>query len=433
MALDRLSVSKSQRAWRSPLGNLVMVLISAGLLVWSWQFLRHRMLSVVSVDAVINGTLVDLKAPEEGIVTQVPGRAGMSIQPGEPLFVLNNDRATALPAQALISRRNQARADLKRAEAKLDGQRAILQTALADNQTQTRLESADADQRINQLQADLRAAQSRQSLAQLQRDRLANLRREGAIAQSSLDTAEADWEQRSNEVSSLEAQIAMLKLNRTAVGEGLTLSRTRSNYDPRLRLQELQLQITDSRAEVAALQQTLRDSEAEVAKAEQELQRKQAMTIPSPVAGVLWKLNAQEGRFLQRGESLGQVADCRQRWVDAIVDETAIAALKIGGPAEVQLTGAEAGVVLTGKISMIRSGMGRLAAGEDVASPTTPNLPRQAQIRVDLDPPSASPVSMGRQNPGDGGSSHGTLCYIGYTGRVTFPTSQQSSIFALFR
>jgi hypothetical protein len=55
---------------------------------------------------------------------------------------------------------------------------------------------------------------------------------------------------------------------------------------------------------------------------------------------------------------------------------------------------------------MIRSGLGRLAAGEEVAVPTAPNLPRKAQVRIDLEP--------------DTQNSSGRFCYVGYTGEVTF-------------
>ena len=70
-------------------------------------------------------------------------------------------------------------------------------------------------------------------------------------------------------------------------------------------------------------------------------------------------------------------------------------------------------------VQTIRSGVGRLAAGEDVAAPVTPNLPRYSKVRVVLDP--ATNVSNSTNQP-----NSGKLCYIGYTGRVTFQIAAKS-------
>jgi multidrug resistance efflux pump len=122
-------------------------------------------------------------------------------------------------------------------------------------------------------------------------------------------------------------------------------------------------------------------------------------------------LTAQEGQYVQQGESIDKIADCRDRWVDAVVDEGAVQSLQVGLPAEVLLYGvvADAPKVM-GKIAMIRSGIGRGALGEDITSPASPNAARFSQIRIVLDPSQATPTAAGN------------LCYLGYTGRVTFQT-----------
>ncbi len=137
--------------------------------------------------------------------------------------------------------------------------------------------------------------------------------------------------------------------------------------------------------------------------------------MKAPMSGVLWKLNAQAGKFVQRGESIAQIANCQDRWVDALVDEGAVKSLSIGMPAKIHLTGTANNIELTGKIQNIRSGVGRLSAGEEVATPIPPNLPRYSQVRVSLE---VSPQSQ------DVNPTAGNLCYIGYTGRVSFTLPQ---------
>ncbi|NEU83305.1 HlyD family secretion protein, partial [Nostoc sp. UIC 10630] len=148
---------------------------------------------------------------------------------------------------------------------------------------------------------------------------------------------------------------------------------------------------------------------------------KQVVTIKSPESGVMWRLTAQLGKFVQQGESLGQIADCNQRWVDAWVDEQKVRLLQVGTPAEIKLNGTGSSVTLTGKISVIRSGIGRLSAGEDTVVAMMPNLPRHTQVHITLDTEPSSSSSENMHN--------GNLCYIGYTGRVVFKV-RATSFFA---
>ena len=419
MVAEQIIVPKGHGAWRSPIANVVMISISAGLFVWAWQFFQSRASTVVSVDAVVNGTLVDLKAPEEGTLTTVNAQRGEPITAGKLLFALRNDRVNQLPLQEIKSRISQYRADLQRAEDRHDRLMSLMTVANVDNTNQGSLEQSEVSQRIRQVEAQIEGTQSKVSLAQVQIDRLTPLVTEGAVPKASLDVPTAELAQHIQAIRALEAQISELRVNESAAQQGLSLSKTRSNYDPRIRVQELQIQIAEVRSEVASFQRRVQDSEKEMTQAQADLKKREEVSVNAPIGGVLWKLTSQEGKFVQRGEVLAQVADCQTRWVDALVDEGAVKDLTLGMTANVQLTGTPENAVITGKIQTIRSGVGRLAAGEDVAAPVTPNLPRYSQVRVVLDP--ATNVSNSTHQP-----NSGNLCYIGYTGRVTFQIAAKS-------
>lgn len=120
-------------------------------------------------------------------------------------------------------------------------------------------------------------------------------------------------------------------------------------------------------------------------------------------------MNAQNGKLLEKGESVGQVLDCSRRWIDVFVDEQSLSELQPGTRATVELYGAPLNSysqTLHGKISLVRSGVGRLTAGEEVAIPINANLARNTQVRVELDANTQKDNSK--------------FCYVGYTGRVTF-------------
>jgi multidrug resistance efflux pump len=391
---------------RSLLSNLLIIFASAGLIIWTFRLIQTRFTSVISLDAVINGVLTDLKAPSEGTISELSVNTGDTTSQDKALLTLKNERVSELKVQEINSRINQQQAELKRIQAKLARQLALRQTLVADQQNQSRLEALEAQQSVAQVISDLQGAKARYQLAQLTYKRTKSLAAAGALSQADLDTAGVEMQQSQAEVGTLETRLDALRTNQQATQLGLTLSRNRSNYDPRIRLEELQLQIADQHQVIQTLQQSIQDGQAELTQAKADVKRQQTVVVSAPNSGVVWRLSAQRGKFVEQGESLGQVLDCERRWVDVFVDERAVRSLKPGTPATVELYGSSSSV-LHGQVSLVRSGIGRLAAGEDVAIPITPNLPRNTQVRVDLAPDT------------DKGNPH-LFCYVGYTGRVTF-------------
>jgi multidrug resistance efflux pump len=411
----------SRKSGHSLFSNIALLLISAALLSWSLHLIQSQLTTVSSVDAVVNGTLTDIRAPQEGIISKVTIKTGQSLSIEKELFVLKNQRASQLQTQEISSRLNQHQAELEQAQARLPRKLSLLNVVSRDAVNQQKLAVSENQQSQNQLLFDLEGAKSRCELAKLSYQRTKFLKSQGAIAQANLDTAEIELKQRWSEVNSLQAKLAALQVNKDAVRGGLSLSRTRSNYDPSIRLEELQLQIAEDRQGIQIFKKRIEGTKAELSQAKKDFQRKQGETIKSPAAGVVWRVTAQPGKFVQQGESLGQIAACKQRWVDAWVDEQKVQLLQVGTPAKIKLNGIGSSVTLSGKVSTIRSGIGRLAAGEDTVIAMPPNLPRQTQVRIALDEESLSSEPI----------KNGNLCYIGYTAQVTFPVQATSLLMGL--
>jgi multidrug resistance efflux pump len=391
---------------RSLPSNLLILVISVGLILWSFRLIQTKLTSVTSVDAVVNGTLIDIKAPSEGTVfTQAVNTGDITVR-DRPILTLKNERISKLQVQEINSRINQQQAQLDRSQAQLNRQLALMQRLLADEHKHRTLVSLEAQQSLAQMESDLQGAQARYNLAQLSYKRTKFLATQGALPQANLDTAAIEMEQRQAEVSSLKARLNALRTDRQAAQLGLSLTKTRSNFDPEIRLEELQLQIADQRKTIQMLKQSIQDAKAELIQANADIKRKQTVVVSAPTSGVIWRLSAQRGKFVQQGESLGQALDCGRRWVDVFVDERAVRSLQPGTPATIELYGSKS-PILHGSVSMVRSGLGRLAAGEDIAIAIDPNLRRNTQVRVELAPDT------------DKGSPN-LFCYVGYTGRVTF-------------
>jgi multidrug resistance efflux pump len=391
---------------RSLLSNLLILTASVGLVIVSVRLIHTKLTSVISRDAVINGTVININAPEDGTITELPVKTGESVGLDKTIITIKNDRISKLPTQAIITRINDQQAQLDRAQSQLERQLILIQTFSAEQQNQAQLEGIEAQNSVAEIESELQGAKSRYQIAQTSYNRSEFLRREGALAQTQLDAVAKELEESKNLVGSKEARLEAIRASQKASGLGLTLSRSRSGYDPRIRLQEMQLQIADGRKAIATLQQGIKDAKAELIQAETDANRKEKVVVKVPTPGVIWHLSVQPGQFVQQGATLGKVLDCKRRWVDVFVDEKAVRSIQPGTQATIELYGSNA-QVLQGRVSIIRSGLGRLAAGEDVAVPITPNMPRNSQVRVDLEANK------------DNGDPH-LMCYVGYTGRVTF-------------
>lgn len=391
---------------RSLLSNLLILTASVGLVIVSVHLLHTKFTSVISRDAVINGTLININAPEDGTVVELPVKTGESVSLDQTILIIKNERVSKLPTQAIITRINDQQAQLDRAQAQLERQIILRQTFSQEQQNQANLESIEAQNSVVEVESELQGVKARYQIAQKSYDRSKFLTIEGALAQTQLDTVAKELAESKNLVSSLEARLEGIRANQKASELGLTLSRSRSSYDPRIRLQEMQLQIADGRKAIATFQQGIKDAKSELAQAQTDASRKEKVVVKVPTPGVIWHMPVQSGQFVQQGASLGQILDCKRRWVDVFVDEKAVRSIQPGTPATIELYGSNS-QVLQGHVSIIRSGLGRLAAGEDVAVPITPNMPRNSQVRVDLE-----------TNKDNGDPS--LMCYVGYTGRVTF-------------
>ncbi|NJM58073.1 MAG: hypothetical protein HC857_12455, partial [Synechococcales cyanobacterium RU_4_20] len=254
---NRLAENESV-SLRSPLANLLVLGAGIGLLYWSYQYLQTRMTSVISVDAVVNGALVDLKAPEDGILEPLVFRTGDAISKAAPVFRITNSRASEVKGQELLSRLRQQQFELTGAQSQLLQKQKMLSFVSQDASEQITLEGSEMGLQIQQLESELQGGRSRLQLAELNYQRLAALKQQGAVPSIDVDIAKSERDQRASEVNSLENRIAAQKVSQNAVGRGLTLTRTRSNYDPSIRKQELELQIVAGHQQVLLLGQALK-------------------------------------------------------------------------------------------------------------------------------------------------------------------------------
>lgn len=422
---------QARRSWWA---NGLVILAGLGFLGFAGTFLYTNATTVRSRDAVINGVLVGVRAPEDGILIKLRGNVGDIVHPLDgPVAVIQNDRASRMEPKIINTWLQKRRGELGAEQEKLQQLQGLVASVQADAQNQSRLEVREtsrlvaaaqaslqaAQDNLSRAKADLEGAKARERLAKVNDKRYSELATQGAVAQALADGARAEVEQsqanvtsRARDVDSAAAEVQRLTRNLEAVEAenqaaelGLTLRNTRSQFDPRLRLQDLQRNLQEQAALVRGIQQEIKSKEAELTQAQQELQQRIDVPVAAPITGIVWQHEFREGMQIQKNEQIMQILDCDRRWVDVFVDEKYIRLIHPGMKATIELYGG-ANRRFRATVTKIRSGLGRLNPGEDLVIPIPENYPRQTQVRVTFD-------SAGQK-------SQGNFCYVGYTARVVF-------------
>jgi multidrug resistance efflux pump len=391
---------------RSLLANLIVFAASIGLLVTAYHLLKQRLTTVSSRDAVISADFVEMNAAIDGVVDALTVRPGDVLKATQPLLSLQNERTNQLGVQQIRSRITDLQTQQQRLAGQLARNAELAAAVEREGATEVSFKVERVDEDVDRLQAELAAKESELKMAQLTLGRVRKLAVAGALPQAQLDQAQIEVDRLTSNVQASQASLNKIKVDQATTRTGLNPDRERNNYDSRIRLQELNHRIADQRAELSLLQQNQKNAQAELGQAQADQKQIAVGQASSPIDGVLYELKVRSGQFVQKGTYLGRILNCQQRWVEVTVDEPSLKSITPGKAATISLN-ALPDKTLTGKVTLIRSGTGRLQPGQDVALPIAPNLPRTSQVRVELD-----------ANTDQG--SPGNLCYVGYTGQVAF-------------
>lgn len=357
-------------------------------------------------EAIVEVRTLTLKSPIEGLVTSLEVQAGQRIHTGQSLFHITNSRVPKPRIGDLQIALSAAEAKLQMIQLQEERAKRILNTADTDFTKQSRLQISRQQEELNALIRKRQQAAQEASFAGRNYARRYNLYQQGAIAFDEVDRAGTSLAQAKAEVRLAEDRIIAQQMIVEAAKNNLTLIAARGGADPETfqresvnKLAILQEEKQDQTSRIQALKKQL-------IQAQKEYEINRFANVPSPINGVVWTIDHYAGSNIRAQETILSILDCSERWINTYVREGDIKNLNIGQSAEISLYGSN--LKLKGKVSLIRSGIGRSSTGSDI-SPLLPiNMYREAQVRVAIEK-GQSPS----QNPGN-------LCFSGYTGKVTF-------------
>lgn len=388
---------------RSSAANFVVISLGILILLSGVGLLFYTLATTRGRDAIVNAKVITLQAPDDGIVTDFQIRPGEEIPANQPLLRIENPRTSTFEQARLQTQLDTEQQKLKLQQDQLSNISQLRQQVEGDNRNQRQLEINKFTAQRRKLQADINAAREQLALAKRIYERRRDLATTGAIAIEVADQAETDYLRQQDALTALTKELTSREQDLKAAQLGLTLINSRTNYDPSVRLQELKIQETQLRSQVAAQTAQVNGLKNQLQEITRNTRSRQNIPLSSPVPTVLWQSSVSNGDVVTRGQPLAKTIDCRDRWIDVYIGETALRQVRIGEPARIDLIGKDQSI--TGKVAFIRSGVGRLRIGEDVLPLVPINLARESQVRIQLDPDNVQAAEF---------------CYVGFTGRVTF-------------
>jgi HlyD family secretion protein len=318
---------RSNRRILIPLG--LVVLTGAGFV--AWMLLRPAAELGLHASGRLEGYETDVGAKTGGRISFIAVREGDKVTRGQVLVRIDD---------------SEIQAQLRGAKAQVASAQALEQQALLQiNVIGSQLRAAqlnvnqaqqDMQGRIFQAQANVAAAQAQLQQAQAQlklarqnRDRYAQLVRDGAVSQQQFDQAQTTYETALGTVAANQKQV-------NAAKGALTLAQS-SRYNPTIQNEQMVAllgQQKQANAQLKAAQSNVRNALA----AQQQIEAQIAyLTIPSPIDGVVTARTREPGAIVTNGQTVLTLVDLNSIYLRAYVPEGEIGRVRVGQNAKVFL------------------------------------------------------------------------------------------------
>lgn len=363
------------------------------------------MTGYTSLDGTVNARFVVVSAPVEGTVENTPPKVGVVTPIGQPLLTIRNERVNRAVAASLSAELETARICLNI----YDIQRRQLQR-VRDDLAERLLQYQDAA--VRALEQDIAILGQRASVNQVQQQAAdAELRRRqtlgasGIVATSHVEQARAAQAASTGQGFSTAMEIDRLKNQLDALRRGVYLGDGRNDVPySRQRQDEVTIHLADLDSRVRENETRAEHIEKQLTEELARIKKLEFAVIAMPFDGVIWRNNVVEGSNVVVGNELLRILDCRDLFVDILVDEVDYDEIFPGRSAQVRLLGRSETVA--GTVISVRGSAATVEEPVLAASPPQ-SRGRAARIRVALE---ASSLNADFTN----------FCQVGRTVQVRF-------------
>lgn len=291
------------RRSRRPLvmAGLAAAVLAGAFFGFRWWQDQHSFVS--TNDAQVKGDVVSVSPKIPGRLLEVRKHAGDHVTQGELVAELD-------PTEIKIQ--------LQQAEANLAAARAGLgssETGVSLQAQQTTAQQAQAQAAAQTARRNLQAARVARDRAAADQARLEVLFREGGVSRQQMDAARSAVLAATAQVQAAESQVRSAEA-------GVSLAQTGETQ-----VRQRQQAVEASRAQIA-------QAEAAVAAARQQLANTR---LHAPLTGEVAQVHRLAGENIQPGQPVMAIVGAEGIYVNAFVEETKIAPVKVGQPVRVEI------------------------------------------------------------------------------------------------
>jgi HlyD family secretion protein len=307
----------------------VVAIVAIGTAIW--YFLSRPIDHDLQVSGRIEGYETDVGAKTGGRVDFIAVREGDAVKQGQLLVRINDDE---VQAQLRGAAARVAAAQKQAQQAQL--QVTVIENQMRESQLNVLQSQQDNQGRIYQAQsnvatteAQLKQTQSQLRLAKLDRDRYAQLVKEGAVTQQQFDQSQTNYETALATVESTQKQV-------DAARGALALAQS-SSLNPYIRgaqLSALNQQRKQAYAQLQAAQADIKNALA----AQQQIQAQISyLNIASPINGVVTARSVEPGAVVSTGKTVLSLINLNTVYLRGFVPEGDIGRIRVGQSAKVFL------------------------------------------------------------------------------------------------
>jgi multidrug resistance efflux pump len=368
---------------------------------------------VSSDNAVVSAYTTSIRAPIDGIVSELHVEVGQLVTAGRPIARLDDayvdDRTLVDLRQDVI--RNTAEQDsfLQEKTSLLSLQKTLLSRSSNYNQ----LFADYLDKETDEAAHDVSSMTAQRDIALKDAIRNQSLSTDGYVSTSDEDHFNSQVGVTEGELAAAVARFTYLKARADAARQGVSLDSGSNDVSySEQRSDEVALRLSEVNQSILASSAAVQAAKARLAKEQNRIAISRSALVPAPANGMVWRVTTSNGEILARGAGLAQTVDCRRVFIIAAVPQSDFSYVAIGATAHIRLSGTTD--ELRGRVLSI-VGSGSFLGETDLAAvPDFQHSVAAAAAIIELDASAAS-------------SAEG--CLVGRTARVLLPVLPTGGLF----
>jgi multidrug resistance efflux pump len=377
-----------------------VLLLSAAILAVLPSFTGYT-----SLDGTVNARFAVVSAPIEGVVSDTPPKVGTALAEDTSVFFINNGRIARTAEAQLDADLGASKEKLLALEMQAKDLSALKADLVGRLKEYQQASITSIQQEIVIRQQRIATAQANKISAEADLSRKQTLGATGVVAGSSVEQARAASVGATSEQNIAKAELERLQRQLDALKRGTFVGEGRNDVPySQQRTDEVAIQLANVGAQIRIEQARIQQLSRQLLLERSRNDRLSFASVQVPFKGVIWRNNVVAGSNVLVGNELLRLLDCRDLFVDILVDEVNYDEIKPGDPADVRLLGTSQ--IIGGHVVSVR---GSAAAVEDVVLAASPpkSQGKNARIRVTLDP-------SGMQ------TDYANFCQVGRTVQVRF-------------